>query len=148
MLNELRARRIIRRVAVLRLAKNSETAYEELKHLDKRSVEESDAPELNKELVHTMGDKTRIYLVDGKAVRDLYNTDFSMGGHGYVYDFIPKEEIWIERMYSTNESKDIELHELFERDKMRKQHKSYEQAHTEATELESEMRSKEVASTH
>jgi len=39
-----------------------------------------------------------IYEVDGYEVRELY-TDFTEGGHPLIYDkFIPKKEIWLEKL--------------------------------------------------
>src|SRR5207253_2097692 len=37
-----------------------------------------------------------VWLVDGSVVRGLYKTDYTEGGHGYVYRWVPKDEIWIE----------------------------------------------------
>jgi hypothetical protein len=65
-------------------------------------------------------DNLRIWIVNGKLVRDLFFIDFVEGGHGYVYPFIPKNEIWIEEDVEHKEIKFILLHELHERNLMAK----------------------------
>ena len=37
----------------------------------------------------------KIFLVDGSWVRDNLCVYFSHGGHGWVNEFIPKDELWI-----------------------------------------------------
>ncbi len=65
-------------------------------------------------------DKVKVWIVDGEAVRDLFFIDFVEGGHGYVYPFIPKDEIWIDDDVSREEAKFVLLHELHERNLMAK----------------------------
>src|SRR5215813_9804823 len=46
----------------------------------------------------TLG-KTRgrnVILVDGRAVRTAFDLNFTLGGHGFRYHFIPRSEIWID----------------------------------------------------
>ncbi len=62
--------------------------------------------------------KLKVWIVDGKAVRDIFFLDFTQGGHGYVYDFIPKNEIWIDDDVEPDELKFVLLHELHERNLM------------------------------
>lgn len=40
-------------------------------------------------------DGFKIYAVDGKWIRNNLSIIFGHGGHGYVHEFIPKDEIWI-----------------------------------------------------
>ena len=56
-----------------------------------------------------------IWRVKGKLVRDLFNVDFNQGGHGYVYPFIPKNEVWIDDASYYKELPFILIHELHER---------------------------------
>src|SRR5437016_2731645 len=37
-----------------------------------------------------------VWLVDGNLVRSYYKTDYTEGGHGYVYPWVPRPQIWIE----------------------------------------------------
>ena len=38
----------------------------------------------------------QVWLVKGSLVRSFYKTDYTEGGHGYVYPWVPKGEIWVE----------------------------------------------------
>lgn len=40
-------------------------------------------------------DGFKIYAVDGKWIRNNINIIFGHGGHGYVHEFIPTDEIWV-----------------------------------------------------
>ena len=40
-------------------------------------------------------DGLKIYAVDGEWVRNNISVIFGHGGHGYVHEFIPNDEIWI-----------------------------------------------------
>lgn len=80
-----------------------------------------------------------VYVVSGEVVRDKYKTDFSQGGHGYVYDWIPKDEIWLEEEES-DEFPAILGHEYFEMMMMRELGMSYEDAHEEASKIEKMLR--------
>lgn len=83
------------------------------------------------------------YLVDGEMVRDFYYEDFTEGGHGYVYNWIPKDEVWIDDDVSEEERPDVILHEVYEREKMING-ESYEEAHKAALELELIVKSQRV----
>jgi len=78
----------------------------------------------------------KVYLVNGKKVREIYYIDFTGGGHGYVYGFIPKDEIWIEKEVHEEKEKKLDLlHEIAERDHM-KGGMNYSKAHDLATKAE------------
>jgi hypothetical protein len=102
-------------------------------------------PELRKEHIDTVWKEldipVKIYLVDGEAVR-CDHIEFTMGGHGYVYDYIPKNEIWIDENLK-DKSDDMEAtikHEMFEVRKMRDEGLTYEEAHELANAMEKEVR--------
>ena len=42
-------------------------------------------------------------LVDGNVVRCTYKTDYTEGGHGQVYPWVPKREIWVEKALDRTE---------------------------------------------
>jgi len=90
-------------------------------------------------VIEKYSDKIKIWLVDGNLVRSFFLLDYCEGGHGLVYPFIPKNEIWIEEALSPEERKFIILHELHERHLM-SQGKSYKNAHIGATEVEDHYR--------
>jgi hypothetical protein len=64
--------------------------------------------------------KIKVWIVSGELVRDLFFIDFTEGGHGYVYSFIPKDEIWLDDDLEPDEIKFVLLHELHERNLMAK----------------------------
>jgi hypothetical protein len=57
----------------------------------------------------------KIWIVDGDIVRSVFDVDFNQGGHGFVYPFIPKEEVWIDDYLYKKEIPFILIHELHER---------------------------------
>ena len=65
------------------------------------------------------GGEVTVWLVDGAVVRDLYKTDYTEGGHGYVYPWVPKPEIWVEATLERAELPFIVAHEYLERLLMR-----------------------------
>jgi hypothetical protein len=77
-----------------------------------------------------------VWLVDGEKVRNKYKTDFMEGGHGYVYKWIPDDEIWIEDGLKNNEIPFIVLHEFVERTFMKKNKMKYDDAHDIASKVE------------
>lgn len=83
-----------------------------------------------------------IYLVNGNMVRSIYKHDFVIGGHGYVYQFIPLDEIWIEKDVPVEERILVLIHEAVERKLMKEQQMDYEQAHEIASKKEWQYRTK------
>ena len=79
--------------------------------------------------------KIRIWIVSGELVRSLFFLDFTEGGHGYVYSFIPKNEIWIDDDIELDEIKFVLLHELHERRLMSKGMK-YDRSHKASSRIE------------
>jgi hypothetical protein len=69
-----------------------------------------------------------IMLVDGTHVRNKFDSDFSQGGNGYAYDFVPKDEIWIDEQIDPIEWPFIAFHECEEADLMEKG-MPYDKAH-------------------
>jgi len=82
----------------------------------------------------------KIYVVDGEAVRDQLNVDFTEGGHSLRYDFIPRKEIWIDNDVAPKERKYILAHEIFELGAMQKNGGDYDKAHKAASKYEKELR--------
>lgn len=83
-----------------------------------------------------------IWIVDGVLVRSIYKTDFVEGGHDYVYNFIPRGEIWIDAEVPKEERVFIACHEIAERVMMKDKHFSYDKAHDKASRIEWRFRSK------
>jgi hypothetical protein len=96
----------------------------------------------------TIWDGTKIYIVDGNYVRsNIANTkengiDFVEGGHDLVYKFIPKGEIWVEKMLSKQDEKMNALHEIYEHTLQKHLHQSYDTAHENTQTVERAIREK------
>lgn len=98
---------------------------------------------IKKKILSDYVDKVKIWLVDGKMVRDFFLVDYAAGGHDKVYGFIPKGEIWIDEVLRKDEIKFIVLHELSERRLMLEGDK-YSEAHKRATLVEDYYRDHEL----
>lgn len=80
-----------------------------------------------------------IVLVDGSHVRDVHDSDFSQGGNGHRYDFVPRDEIWIDACIGEDERPLVAFHECVEAELMRRG-QSYSRAHDRAKMLEDRLR--------
>jgi hypothetical protein len=85
-------------------------------------------------------DGFQIWGVDGELVRDTIDIDFTIGGNGARYGYIPEDEIWVESELETPDAAATSLHELTELRAMRDRGLTYEQAHAQANIAESKMR--------
>ncbi|MFA5937427.1 MAG: hypothetical protein WC822_06155 [Candidatus Paceibacterota bacterium] len=56
----------------------------------------------------------RVYLVNATYIRKRWDTNFTMGGHHYVYPWIPEYEVWIADELPPYERKMTVLHEFTE----------------------------------
>lgn len=97
-----------------------------------------DAEKTHLQLIGKTSD-VNIWLVDSELVRDLFDIDFTEGGHDIVYNFVPKNEVWIDNEVTPEERPFIIFHELHERSLMKKG-TSYEDAHSESSHLEYHLR--------
>lgn len=82
-----------------------------------------------------------VWIVNGELVRGMYYLDFTEGGHGIVYKFIPDNEVWIDDDIGPEERKYVILHEVYERYLMLRG-KKYDSAHNSASHLEYKSRRK------
>jgi hypothetical protein len=76
-----------------------------------------------------------VWVVNGRLVRSAFDIDFTEGGHDYVYEFVPENEIWIDDAILEQERPYILLHELHERNRMSNGW-SYNKAHAESSRIE------------
>jgi hypothetical protein len=83
---------------------------------------------------------TQVFLVDGLVVRSTYKTDYAEGGHGYVYQWVPKGEIWIDSAITPAEIPFILAHEYTELRLMRDLGYEYDRAHEIASKVEFALR--------
>jgi hypothetical protein len=132
--------------------KDKDDAYKAAIQREKREREAMDLSEHHEEntgklpkeiyvkLDKTLSDGTKVWLVNGEEVRNHSKVDFIEGGHGYVYDFVPDDEIWLENGIDTDEIPFILYHELTERTLMKDKGMSYDKAHKIASDKEYEAR--------
>lgn len=84
-------------------------------------------------------DGLTIAYVDGSIIRKYFDPEFVAGGHEFVYDYIPQNEIWIDAWLDEKEYPYVLLHEEVERELM-KEGKIYDIAHEFALVAEKEAR--------
>jgi hypothetical protein len=80
-----------------------------------------------------------VWIVSGRLVRSVFDIDFTAGGHDYVYEFVPENEVWIDDDIEEAERPYVLLHELHERNRMAAGW-DYDKSHAEASRLEYRMR--------
>jgi hypothetical protein len=76
-----------------------------------------------------------VWIVDGRLVRSVFDDDFTEGGHDYVYEFVPQNEVWIDNDLEQAERPYVLLHELHERNLMA-QGLDYDRAHADSSKIE------------
>jgi len=76
-----------------------------------------------------------VWIVNGRLVRSVFDIDFTEGGHDYVYEFVPQNEVWIDDDIEESERGYVLVHELHERNRMAHGW-PYNKAHAEASRLE------------
>lgn len=92
-----------------------------------------------KRLIKSAPGKPKIWEVHGDEVRKRFKTDYTEGGHGLVYNFIPKNEVWMDDNVDPSESKNFLVHELHERNLMAGG-LDYRSAHKKANQAEAVVR--------
>ena len=76
-----------------------------------------------------------VWVINGRLVRSVFDIDFTAGGHDYVYEFVPENEVWIDNDIEESERGYVLLHELHERNRMA-EGLPYSKAHAESSRLE------------
>lgn len=120
--------------------KSYRTALTIADKLEKRMREDEEKESCKLEKLEDIDD-VQVWLVNGKAVRDKYDIDFTEGGHDKVYDWVPENEIWISDEISAKERPYILAHEYKERCSML-QGDDYEHGHNKASFFERHLRHK------
>lgn len=94
-----------------------------------------DGREVHQRLWKKLENGVSIWIVNGRLVRSVFDIDFTEGGHDYVYEFVPENEVWIDDAIEDKERAYVLLHELHERNRMARGW-SYNKAHAESSRLE------------
>lgn len=74
-------------------------------------------------------DNIKIYSVSGHYTRTNISSDFTLGSHGLIEDYIPDDEIWIERMLNKIDEGINLSHEIIEYLLMKHKKINYDDAH-------------------
>ncbi len=106
-----------------------------LKHEKLNPDEKTIIKKIHLNILKKFSKKIKVYVVNGRLVRDYFFIDFTEGGHDLIYKFIPKNEVWIDDDVRRNERDFVILHEIHERNLMKKGIK-YEHAHKSASTIE------------
>ncbi len=94
-----------------------------------------DATKVHVRLWKRLESNVGVWIVDGRLVRSVFDIDFTEGGHGYVYEFVPENEVWIDNDLEEVERPYVLLHELHERNLMAKGW-TYDKAHEDSSRIE------------
>lgn len=86
-------------------------------------------------LLRKTGEGVSVWLVYGRLVRSVFDVSFTEGGHGLVYQYIPKNEVWLDNDVLAKERDYIILHEFAERSLMERG-LGYQEAHRRASRIE------------
>ena len=98
-------------------------------HLGKRPLQ---AVLVHERLWKALGNGVQVWFVNGRLVRSCYDVEFTEGGHDYVYEFVPQNEVWIDDDIHADERGFVLLHE---RNAMARGI-DYDTAHDDASRLE------------
>ena len=107
----------------------------DIKKLEKRSTALPDAERVHKRLWKKLENGVGVWIVSGRLVRSVFDIDFTEGGHDYVYEFVPENEVWIDDDVEEEERGYVLVHELHERNLMAKG-EPYSKAHADSSRIE------------
>jgi len=107
----------------------------DMRKLTRGGKELPDPKEVHIRLWKKLENGVSVWVVNGRFVRSVFDVDFVEGGHDYVYEFVPENEVWIDDDTEEKERGFILLHELHERNLMAKSW-TYEKAHADSSRLE------------
>ena len=124
----------------MRKGRSYDTALVEADKIEKAMRKGSKVVAIN-ERVYKEVNGVRICLVNGEAVRNKYNIDFTEGGHDLVYKWMPAKTIWIDDALMDKEREVVLLHEIGERNLMSKG-VGYNSAHNKISKVEQKVRKK------
>jgi hypothetical protein len=94
-----------------------------------------DGKDVHVRLWKKLENSVSVWVVNGRLVRSTFDIDFTEGGHDYVYEFVPSNEVWIDDAIVETERGYVLLHELHERNHMAKGW-PYSKAHADSSRIE------------
>ena len=107
----------------------------DVRRLTHHGKELPDGKEVHERLWKKLESGVSVWIVNGRLVRSVFDIDFTEGGHDYVYEFVPENEVWIDDDIEEKERGYVLLHELHERNRMAGGW-PYNKAHAESSRLE------------
>ncbi len=107
----------------------------DINRLTKRGKELPDGKQVHERLWKKLEKGVSVWIVNGRLVRSVFDIDFTAGGHDYVYEFVPENEVWIDDAIIESERGYVLLHELHERNLMARGW-VYDKAHVDSSRLE------------
>jgi hypothetical protein len=107
----------------------------DIKILNHKGEKLPDALGVHERLWKKLDSGISVWIVNGRLVRSVFDIDFTEGGHDHVYEFVPRNEVWIDDDIEESECAYILLHELHERNRMSVGW-TYEKAHADSSRLE------------
>jgi hypothetical protein len=118
-----------------RVEKKERRRAGDITRLIKHGKELPDGKQVHERLWKKLESGLNVWIVNGRLVRSVFDIDFTEGGHDYVYEFVPENEVWIDDAIVEPERGYILLHELHERNLMAHGW-IYNKAHAESSRLE------------
>ena len=94
-----------------------------------------DGRDVHERLWKDLESGVKVWIVNGRLVRSVFDIDYTEGGHDYVYEFVPANEVWIDDAVEEPERPFVLLHELHERNLMAKGW-PYSKAHADSSRIE------------
>jgi hypothetical protein len=94
-----------------------------------------DASRVHVRLWKALPSGVQVWIVSGRLVRSVFDIEFTEGGHEHVYEFVPRNEVWIDDDVEERERAFVLFHELHERNLMATG-MDYDRAHADASRLE------------
>jgi hypothetical protein len=107
----------------------------DVRRLTHRGEQLPNGKEVHQRLWKKLENGVSVWIVNGRLVRSVFDIDFTEGGHDYVYEFVPENEVWIDDAIEEKERGYVLLHELHERNRMTSGW-SYNKAHAESSRVE------------
>jgi hypothetical protein len=107
----------------------------DIKDLTHHGQKLPDGKDVHERLWKKLESGVSVWVVNGRLVRSVFDIDFTAGGHDYVYEFVPGNEVWIDDAIVEPERGYVLLHELHERNRMSTGW-PYSRAHAESSRLE------------
>ena len=107
----------------------------DLKRMTHRGKELPDGRDVHVRLWKKLESEIAVWIVNGRLVRSAFDIDFTAGGHDYVYEFVPENEVWIDDDIEEQERGYVLLHELHERNRMAAG-APYSKAHEDSSRIE------------